>query len=46
MGNCHGKGLDEGDNAIMAVLLAQDDLIFEKLLEKPVGDDTNGPERP
>ena len=45
MGNSSGKGLDEGDNAIIAVLLAQEVLIFEKFLEKPFGDDANGPVR-
>ena len=44
-GNSSGKGLDEDDNAIIAVLLAQEVLMFEKFLEKPVGDDANGPGR-
>ena len=45
MGISHGKGPDMDDNAIIAVLLAQEVLIFEKFLEKPVGDDANGPGR-
>ena len=38
MGNYHGNGFDEDDNAIIAVLLAQNGLIFAKLLENPVGE--------
>ena len=45
MGNSHGKGLDEGDNAIVAVLLAQEVLVLEKLLENSTGDDENGPRK-
>ena len=41
MGNINGNGLGEDDYAIIAVLLAQDVLIIEKFLEKPVGDDSN-----
>ena len=41
MGNSHGNGLDEDDNAIIAVFLAQEVLIFEKFL---VDDDVNSVE--
>ena len=45
MGISSGKCLNEDDNAIIAVLLAQEVKIFEKFLKKPVGDDANGPVR-
>ena len=41
MGNSHGKPLDEVENAISGFLLAQEVLIFEKLLEETVGDNGN-----
>lgn len=41
MGNSLGKPLDEVENAMVGLFLAQEVLIFEKLLEETVGDNGN-----
>ena len=36
MGNCHGKGSNEDDDAMVAFSPAQDALPFEEFIEMPI----------
>ena len=41
MGNFHGNDLDEDDDVMIAILLAQDGIVLHQLLEEAVGGNAN-----